>query len=719
MKKAVQIVNEALSQGITLFVADNRLQYETFRDSTPPELLSEWKHYKQELIEFLSQVNTEETQTHWLQDIPRDGNAEHYPLSFAQQRLWFIDQLDGDSLQYNCTGNFRLRELVNIKAFEAAIQALLERHEVLRTHFQTINDEPRQFIATDYDLPITHYDLSALSETEKNDQVKQLGKAEENLIFNLRTDLMLRVRLIKLAEDDYAILYTIHHIACDGWSIPIFLSELLTLYRAFCRGEVNPLPPLKIQYTDYAQWQRNWLQGEMLEKQQTYWQNQLAGISPCHRVPLDNPRPKKQNFDGRLHPQRISARLTQAIRALCTKHKVTLFMFLETAFTVLLSRYSNEKDILVGTVIAGRQHPDIEPLIGFFVNSLVIRTDLSGQPTFSELLKQNSHTILDAYEYQDLPFEMLVEKISPERNLNHNPIFQILFVVQNNQQDTTLKQDNIIADEKNVFMTTRFDLEVHVYEEENELSIIWIADTSLFNNATIDRLLANYETLLTSIVEVMSTHSIDKEPSVHELPLLAEAEKQTLLHKLKGPQNHYPSGRCFHELFEEQAALDPEKTALVFGEETLSYQAVNAQANQLAHYLIEQGIRPDTLVAICLPRSLQTVIALLGILKAGGAYVPLDASYPQARLQYMLVHSGAEFILTETALVDKLPLSQQRVICLDSDTVQSHVQNLPAGNIVHRPVPLTENHLAYVIYTSGSTGRPKGAMLAHKGWVNL
>ncbi|WP_340620434.1 non-ribosomal peptide synthetase [Xenorhabdus siamensis] len=723
MKNAVRIVNEALDQGITLFVIDNKLKYKTSSDSIPPELLSEWKQHKQALIDFLNQLDSEEqTQTHhFLQDIPRDGNAEHYPLSFAQQRLWFIDQLDGGSPQYNCMGNFRLWESINIQAFEAAVKTLLERHEVLRTHFQIINNEPRQFIATDYDLPITHHDLSALSETEKNNQVKQLGKEEESLIFNLRTDLMLRMRLIKLAETDYLIIYTFHHIACDGWSVTIFLREFFTLYKAYCLGKENPLPPLKIQYADYAQWQQSWLQGDVLKKQLTYWQNQLAGISPVHRVPLDNPRPEKQNIEGCFHTQRISSRLTQAIRGLCAKHNVTLFMFLETAFAVLLSRYSNEKDIVIGTGLAGRRHHDIEPLIGFFVNSLVIRTDLSGQPTFSELLKQNSRTILDAYEHQDLPFELVVETLNPERNVNYNPIFQIMFAVQNNQQDTTLKQDNITDFGDNVLKTTRFDLEVHVYEEEqtSELFIVWISNASLLNNSTVERFIANYETLLSGIVEVMTDDSVNKEPSVHELPLLAEAEKQTLLHELHGPQTHYPPGRCFHELFEEQVVLNPEKTALVFGEEALSYQAVNAQANQLAHYLIEQGIQPDILVAICLPRSLQTVIALLGILKAGGAYVPLDASYPQARLQYMLEHSGAEFILTETALVDKLPISQQRVICLDTDTVQSHMQNQPTGNIVHRPVPLTENHLAYVIYTSGSTGRPKGAMLEHKGWVNL
>ncbi|MDE9463055.1 non-ribosomal peptide synthetase [Xenorhabdus bovienii] len=722
MKTAVQIVNEALEHGITLFVVNNQLKYRTTRDNIPPELFSEWKSHKQELVDFLNQIDSEEyTQTHLLQDIPRDGRSAHYPLSFAQQRLWLIDQLNGSSPQYNGTGNFRLKEPVNIEALEAAVKSLLERHEALRTHFKMIDNEPRQVIATTYDLPMTHHDLSALSETEKNHHLKRLNREEGGQVFNLSADLMLRIRAIKLAEDDYVIIYTMHHIAYDSWSIPIFLSELLTLYRAYCQGENNPLPPLKIQYADYAQWQRNWLQGEILEKQLTYWQNQLAGIALLHRFPLDNPRPEKQGFEGLVHSQRLSAHLSQNIRALCTKHEVTLFMFLETAFAVLLSRYSNEKDIVVGMPIAGRRHRDIEPLIGFFVNSLVIRTDLSGPLTFSELLKQNSRTILDAYEHQDLPFEMLVEKICPERSLNHNPVFQIIFAVQNNQQDTTMEQDNITPDEEKSFLTTRFDLEVHVYEDEKkgELSILWIADTSLFNSDTIDRLLANYEILLTSIVEAMSVNLANKEPSIDNLSLLGDVEKHTLLHEFNGRQTQYQRDRCFHELFEEQVAQNAEKTALVFGDSTLSYRELNEQANQLAYYLIEQGIQPDTLVAICLPRTLQMVVTLLGILKAGGAYVPLDASYPKARLQYMLEHSGAEIILTETHLVNNLPLNQQNVICLDTSEIQSHLKNLPIENITERPFPLTENHLAYVIYTSGSTGRPKGAMLEHKGWVNL
>ncbi|MCC8378600.1 non-ribosomal peptide synthetase [Xenorhabdus sp. PB30.3] len=724
MKNAAQIVDEALNQGITLFVADNRLQYETSRDNIPEELLNEWKYYRQDLIDFLQQLDAkEETQTYQLQDIQRNPNAEHYPLSFAQQRLWFIDQLTDGSPQYNCPGYLRLREKLNVNAFKTAVKTLLERHEALRTCFKVIDNEPRQVLVTSYDLPITQHDLTMLSENEKEHHIQQFSKEEDNQVFNLSADLMLRIRLIKRAENDYVVLYTIHHIACDSWSIEIFIYELITLYKAYSQGMPNPLPELKIQYSDYAQWQRNWLQGDILEKQLDYWNNQLSGIPLLHRFPLDNPRPAQQGFKGLLKEQHISKALAQEIKVLCHQHEVTLFMFLETAFAVLLSRYSNEKDILVGTPLAGRTHHDIEPLIGFFVNSLVIRTDLSGQPTFSELLKRNSRTIIDAYEHQDLPFQMLVEKISPGRNLNYNPVFQIAFTLENTQRDGTLVRDNNIETEERLLLKTRFDLEIHIYEEEGGgLSLLWVYDSSLFNDITLERLLASYETLLTNIVSVVKPRTgsdlIYKEPSVHDIPLLAEAEIHTLS-QWNGRQEYNQNSGCFHELFEKQAARYPEKTAIVFGSDSLSYQELNQQANQLAHYLIAQKIKPETLVALCIPRSIRALVALLGVIKAGGAYVPLDPDYPVSRLQYMLEHSEAEFILTETSLIEKLPISQQKVVCLDTEAIQSQLQQMPIDNITERPFPLTENNLAYVIYTSGSTGKPKGVMLEHKGWVNL
>ncbi|MDE9499016.1 amino acid adenylation domain-containing protein [Xenorhabdus bovienii] len=719
MKHAAQIVNDALEQGIILFVSDSRLKYKTDRGSIPPELLNEWKTHKQALIDFLNQLDADSTMNvPQLHATDRNGHSEPAPLSFAQQRLWFIDQFTEGSPQYNCTGDFRLRETLNFNAFSAAVHSLLERHEVLRTHFKVIDKEPRQITSTSYELPIAEHDLSGLNTREQKWLTQQLYKEESNKVFDLSADLMLRIRLIKLADNDHIILYTLHHIACDGWSMAIFFNELITLYRAYCTGNVNPLPPLPIQYADYAQWQRNWLQGNVLQQQLSYWQEQLSGIAPLHPLPLDNPRSAKQTFEGRLHTQTIEKTLTQAINSLCKKHEVTLFMFMETAFSVLLSRYSNEKDIVVGTVIAGRTHRNVEPLIGFFVNSLIIRTDLSGQPTFSELLKRNSRTILDAYAHQDLPFEMLVEKIRPERNLNYNPVFQIAFIVQNNQRDTSIEEDSSIAFDERPILNARLDLEVHIYEENGELSLHWVYNTDLFESATIDRLIANYSSLLSSIVTAMQ-RSAEAEPSIDEILFLDKAEQQILLDEWNAPHDHSQRGRCFHEMFEMQAKQNPNNTAIVFGDSAMSYQELNARSNQLAHYLIEQGVKPETLVGLCMPRSLQAVVALLGILKAGGAYMPLDPNYPKARLQYILEHSGTELILTEHHLQDELPLSQQQVILMDDDQVQSHLHGLSSENIQVRPELLTENSLAYVIYTSGSTGKPKGVMLEHKGWVSF
>ncbi|MBI6550737.1 non-ribosomal peptide synthetase [Xenorhabdus lircayensis] len=469
----------------------------------------------------------------------------------------------------------------------------------------------------------------------------------------------------------------------------------------------------------------NMSQDNILDNKFYYSEKKLVSISPMHHFPLDNPRSEKQNFEKRTHQQRISNNIIQDIKMLCTQHEVTLFTFLETAFAVLLSHYSNEKDIVIETLITKRKRYDIESLIGSFVDSLVIRTDLSAQPTFSELLKQNNHAILDAYAHQALPFERLAKKITPNHNLNYHPIFQIAFTLGNtNQQNMALEQENHIKSEEYLHLKTLLDLEIHIYEEDGEeLSLLWNYDIDLFESATIERLSANYETLLSNIVAMM-TQGVDEVlpgqvSSVHNIPFLSDTEKHTLLHEWNGPQKHYQTGRCFHELFEEQAERMPENTALIFGNDSLSYRAVNEQANQLAHYLIELGVKPDTLVALCIPRSLQGMVALLGIIKAGGAYVPLDPGYPQARLQYMLEHSEVEFILTETHLAEKLSISQQTVIYLDTQIVQLHLQNMPTGNITKRSTPLTEDHLIYVIYTSGSTGKPKGVMVKHKGWVNL
>ncbi|WP_261595523.1 condensation domain-containing protein, partial [Pseudoalteromonas holothuriae] len=352
--------------------------------------------------------------------------------SFAQQRLWLVDQLGQGSTQYNIPGAYELQGPLNVDAFKQALATLLERHEVLRTHFVSIDGEPRQVIATDYSLPFRHQSLLALDDEEQRKQVQVISDEEASRPFNLSADLMLRVHVLSLSENVHRVLYTVHHIASDGWSMPILHNELNTLYKAYSEQQGNPLPPLEVQYADYALWQRGWLQGEVLDKQLNYWQEQLAEMMPVHSLPLDKARPAQQTFQAKTHIKQIDSQTSQAIRGLCEEQGVTLFMFLETAFAVLLSRYSGESDIVIGTPIAGRTHHALEPLIGFFVNSLVLRTDVSNNPKFSELLQANKRVILDAYSHQHIPFEMLVETLQPERSLAYNPLFQIMFSMQNN-----------------------------------------------------------------------------------------------------------------------------------------------------------------------------------------------------------------------------------------------------------------------------------------------
>ncbi|REF27958.1 amino acid adenylation domain-containing protein [Xenorhabdus cabanillasii] len=449
-----------------------------------------------------------------------------------------------------------------------------------------------------------------------------------------------------------------------------------------------------------------------------YWQKQLLGISLLHHFPVDNPRPEKPSFKKCTLQQRISKELVQKITKLCARYDVTLFTFLETAFALLLSRYNHEQDVLIGTFMPEIVHDETQTLINSFTNLRVIRTDLSDQPTFSELLKQNHRTILEAYAQQDLPFEQLAAVFNPDQNLNYHPIVQIAFTPEKTSQHRTVLQSN---GEAYPPLKNRLDLDIRIYEEDtDEIYILWHYATELFENVTIGRLIANYQTLLTNITGVMnSCENPEQEPVIHHIPFLSDAEKHTLLHEWSGPRKVYQSARCFHELFEEQAEKVPENTALIFGDDSLSYRELNEQSNQLAHYLIEQGVKPDMLVAFCLSRSLQAMVALLGILKAGGAYVPLDPTYPQARLQYMLEHSEVSLILTETQQVEKLPVSQQKVIYLDAQELRSHLQTQPMTNITDRSAPLTENHLVFVSYTSGSTGKPKGVMVKHKGSVNM
>lgn len=646
------------------------------------------------------------------------------PLSYAQNRLWFIDQLGGGSVQYNTQSSFLVFGKFHLPAFEKALRRLIDRHEVLRTNFLTVNGHAHLKISEDYQLPLSIHDLSATEAEEKSKNICQIIQQEARLPFNLEQDLMLRVCVFNLSQEESLVNYTIHHIASDGWSIGIIERELKALYSAYQLNHKDPLPPLKIQYVDYATWQRNWMQGKLLQQQLSYWKQQLKDMPLKHGLPLDKIRPKQQTFDGVFFQQLLSKELSDSIKSLCEKNGVTLFMFIQTAFAILIGRYSNQKDVVMGAAIAGRTHNDINNLIGLFLNVLVIRTNLkgidkSGNPTFSELLKNNKDVILNAYENQSVPFEMLVEELSPERHLSHNSIVQILFGVQNNERErATLplsdrelelaEQDDFVTSET----TTRYDLKLDVVEVENVLSLAWLFNESLFEKESMFRMARNFKTLLRSITDDLCCESSKQKP-IDSLELLYRHEKQKMLADWNVNKVNFSKDKLIHELIEEQVLINPKATALVHESSELDYQELNQRANQLAHFLIQQGVKPDNLVALYLERSVDMVVALLAVLKAGGAYVPIEPSYPKNRVSYMLDDCAATIIISQSSLEASIRHKQQ-VICLDDKIFQTKLSKFPITNTNIRIDGMNEEHLAYVIYTSGSTGNPKGVLISHR-----
>ncbi|WP_257236846.1 non-ribosomal peptide synthetase, partial [Nostoc sp. 'Peltigera malacea cyanobiont' DB3992] len=501
----------------------------------------------------------------------------------------------------------------------------------------------------------------------------------------------------------------IHHIACDGWSMQILHRELFTLYTAICAGEPCPLPELLLQYADFAHWQRQYLQGEVLQSQLNYWHKQLAEASPLLELPTDKPRPSVQSFRGRSEFLELNQDLTLKLKRLSQESGTTLFMTMLAVFTLLLSRYSGQESIVVGSAIANRNRRETQPLIGFFVNTLALRTNLQGNPTFLELLERVKQVTLDAYDHQDLPFEKLVDELGKERSLSHHPLFQVAFGLQNETQEkleipgltlTRLKWENT---------TTLFDLSLMFRETPQGLIGEWEYATDLFEAKTIQRMTGHFAVLLQGIID-------NPQQPINTLPLLTKAERQQL-QIWNQTNSDYPDNQTLVDLFEAQVCKTPNNLALVFEDQRLTYQQLNQLANQLAHYLIENHkIKPDTLIGICVERSLEMVIGLLGILKAGGAYVPIDPSYPQERIGLMLEDSRTSVLLTQSDLLDQLPLAElenpPQVICLDEANFASSLTNNPSPQS-------TPDNLAYVIYTSGSTGRPKGVMIEHQGLTNL
>lgn len=637
------------------------------------------------------------------QTIPRRKDSGPVPLSFAQQRLWFLEQL-GES-NYLVPATSRLIGRLDVKALEASLNEIVRRHEALRTTFTTIEGQPMQVIAPQLALTLSVQDLSRLPFDERALEARRL-REEALRPFDLERGTLVRASLARLDENEHLLMLTMHHIVSDGWSLGVLFSELATLYEGFVVGQPASLPELPIQYADFAVWQRQWLSGKVLERQLTYWKEQLAGSPAVLELPTDRPRPAVQTNQGSFLTCEIGPELTEALKELSRREGVSLYMLLLAAFKTLLARYADQEQVVVGTPIANRNWIDIENLIGFFVNTLVLRTDLSGNPPFRELLMRIREVTLGAFAHQDVPFEKLVEELQPDRDTSRTPLFQVMFSLQNapmpslelsNVTMTLLQDENTSA---------QFDLTLDVTERPHGMECLLEYNTDIFEHSTAQRILTHFSNLLESIAN-------NPQQRLRELPLLTEAERRKILVQWNDTARDYPRESCVHQLFEQQVERSPQAAALVFRDERITYAELNQRANQIAQYLRQVGVRPETRVGILLERSVEMPVALLAILKAGGAYVAFDPSYPPERLRYMIEDSDVSVLLTQKCLLAGLPESLARLICLDSEWAS--IAELSAQNV---PSEAYAANLAYLVYTSGSTGRPKGILIEHRSLVN-
>ncbi|MBW4635809.1 MAG: amino acid adenylation domain-containing protein [Iphinoe sp. HA4291-MV1] len=639
-----------------------------------------------------------------LQQISRESDI---PLSFAQQRFWLINQLEPNSAYNEYVAFLRLEGSLNVVALEQSLNEIRRRHEVLRTTFAVVNGQPIQKISSYAPVALSVIDLRKFPHFQRDAIAQQQANEEAQQLFDLVQGSLLRVKLLRLKEEEYIFLVTIHHIIYDGWSHGVFIQELSELYKAFSNSKPSPLPELPIQYADFAQWHREWLQGKILQSQLDYWKQQLSGNLPVLHLPTDRLQPPIQSYRGACHSQVLPKELINALKFLSESEDVTLFMTLLAAFKTLLYRYTGQEDILVGSPIANRNRREISGLIGCFINTLVLRTDLSENPTFSELLGRVRSVALEAFTHQDLPFEKLVEELQPERNLSRSPLFQVMFVFQNAPTSSLELEGLTLSPLPVENKTAKFNLTLSLEQTTQGLMAVWEYNTDLFDASTIERMAGHFQILLESIVTRPQQH-------ISELPLLTVAEQHQLLVEWNDTQVDYDLDQCIHELFEVQSKRTPDVVAVMFENQRLTYRELNERANKIAHYLRTLGVGPDVLVGICVERSLEMVVGLLGILKAGGAYVPLDANYPQERLSYMLWDAAVSVLLTQQHLLESLPLHQANVVCLDSDweVISTQSQENPVSKV-------SANNLAYVIYTSGSTGKPKGIAMRHYSLVSL
>lgn len=632
--------------------------------------------------------------------------------SSGQRRLWFINRLEEPNPSYNVSYYVRLKGKLDTQILERSLNSVIQRHGILRTTFEESDGEPVQVVNPSLKLTLPVFDLEQTNSSVSQVSLEQVINDESMKLFDLSKGPLIRAKLIRISELEHVLVLVTHHIISDGWSVGVLNSELFSLYEALSNGKESPLSPLPIQYLDYSARQLNWLKGEECQQQLDYWTKQLANL-PVMELPTDHARPQVKGYQGTTLEFELDLALAQKLNQLCRDEGVTLYMLLMTCFSILLYRYSNQEDVVFGSPIASRSDVDSESLIGYFVNVLVMRSDLSGDPSFRDLLSQISATALDAYSNHDIPFDKLVEEIQPDRNPGYSPLFQVVFALQKKLIDPDpvngLKIDRPVvlgydAGDLDINVTvTRHDLELHLWEDDNGMRGTWAFDISLFESATIERMTKSFISLLDDVVT-------KPDRRISELAILSAADRHQILLEWNQTTADYASDKAIHELFEAHAEQNENALALVFEGDELTYGQLNQRANQLANYLIANGIERESLVGVCLERGIELITSVLAIFKAGAAYVPLDPKYPESRLDYMINDSAVSIVLSHSKLERLVSGYQGNVISIDEDA-----DKIAQESNANLSLQITSDSLAYVIYTSGSTGKPKGTLLEHRG----
>ncbi|MEW6704980.1 MAG: amino acid adenylation domain-containing protein [Pseudomonadota bacterium] len=697
MKEAAEFVAMLQAQDVRLALDGDKLNVNAPKGALTEELRTQLAARKDEIKSYLRALAPSAIAL-----VPREGEL---PVSHTQQRLWFMKQMNPGSSAYNIPGAMRMKGALDGKALERALEQLVARHEALRTHFVARDGVPRCVVSPQARLALEQIDLTALPVERREAEALQRTQALSEQPFDLAKSPLMRAALIRLAADEQWFVFVFDHIVADGLSMAMFLDELQALYKEQLTGLPAQLPALAVQYLDYAEWQRRRLEAGALQRELAYWKAALADAPPSIALPTDRPRPPMQSFRGARAVVQFPQPLTAAMKALCRAEGVTLYMALLAGFSTLLHRYSGETDIVVGSVIANRNRPEVERVMGFFANNIVLRSKLDGDPSVRELLQRVRETALKAYEHQDMPFDLLVEALAPARALDRSPIFQVLFVLQG-AWPTGLDLPGIECTPVQVpIRSARFDLAMDVFDRPDGLVVYLEYATDLFDAATIDRMLEHYRTLLEGM-------AAQPDARVGALPLMREDAQRALLDAWRSPALPAPEADTVHGLFERQAARTPQAEAVRFEGRSLSYEALDRRSNQLARRLAARGVRPGSLVGLWMERSEQMVVAMLAVLKSGAAYVPLDPSFPPDRIDFMVEDAGLAAIVTEQELAGDLSHHGVPQVVLDAEA-----QALAA--LDDTALPPAAGDLAYVIYTSGSTGKPKGVQVEHHSVVNF